>query len=72
MIYVLFILLNHPNSEAKLNSKITGAYYTGISLGNVVNPHQGDADTDSACHFDSDPDLLVPLIRIRILPCTLM
>jgi hypothetical protein len=26
MIYVLCILLNHPNSEATPNSKITGAY----------------------------------------------
>jgi hypothetical protein len=28
MIYVLCILLNHPNSEATPNSKITGAYCT--------------------------------------------
>ncbi len=27
MIYILCILLNHPNSEATPNSKITGAYY---------------------------------------------
>ncbi len=26
MIYVLYILLYHPNSEARPNSKITGAY----------------------------------------------
>jgi hypothetical protein len=30
--------------------------YTGISLGNVADPHQCDADPDSACHFDPDPD----------------
>ncbi len=28
MIYLLCILLNHPNSEATPNSKITGAYST--------------------------------------------
>jgi hypothetical protein len=30
MIYVLRILLKHPNSEATPNSKITGAYSAGL------------------------------------------
>jgi hypothetical protein len=38
MIYVLCILLNHPNSEATPNSKITGAYSTPSEF--VLPPHQ--------------------------------
>ncbi len=32
MIYVLCILLNHPNSEATPNSKITGAYLRAFQV----------------------------------------
>jgi hypothetical protein len=41
MIYVLYILLNHPNSEATPNSKITGAYCVvyGTVLCSIADPH---------------------------------